>query len=130
MPAQVQPLSIVRGDRFVMDLTLWADQAKTVPFEVDDADEIKAELRLGTGKPIIATFETSLEQPHVVRFILPAEVTETFAVSTKALLWDLQVTWGTAPPLDVRTVAKGKLTVEGDITESDQPVARIAKTHG
>lgn len=119
MPAEVSTLTIVRGDRFVFDLYLWADDAHTIPYPVDTADEIKAELRVGTATPVIATFELTLQMPHVVRFVLPAEVTATFAYGGQVLAWDLQVTWGTVAPLDVRTVAKGKLAVEGDITESD-----------
>lgn len=122
MPAEVPLLTTVRGDRYVFDLTLWADAAQTVPFPVDTADEVKAELRMDTGTAVVATFETSLQEAHVVRFVLPAEVTETLAWGGQPLRWDLQVTWGTAPPLDVRTVAKGRLAVEGDITESDAVV--------
>jgi len=119
MPAEVPTLTVVRGDRFVFDLTLWADAGMTQPYDVDTADEVKSELRLTTGAPVIATFQTSLQSANVVRFVLPAEVTGTFSVGGTAMQWDLQITWGTAAPLDVRTVAKGKLQVEGDITESD-----------
>lgn len=128
MPAEVPTLTVVRGDRYVFDLTLWADAAQTVPYPIDDADEVKAELRTATAAPVVATFQTSLQEPHVVRFVLPAEVTELFAYGGQTLSWDLQVTWGTAPPLDVRTLVKGKLAVEGDITESDAAAIRRARS--
>lgn len=118
MPAEVPLLSTVRGDRFTFDLTLWSDVDKTVPFSVEDADELKAELRLGTGKPVLAMFELTVTDAHVIRFVLPAEVSAQLSYG-KTLLWDLQVTWGTSSPLDVRTLAKGKLLIEGDITDSD-----------
>ena len=112
MPQQLA-LSVYRGDSYHWQFTLFADAAKTQPYDLTGA-EAKAEIRQATGTPVLATMTCTVTQPNIVDVDLAATDSQGLAIASAK--WDLQLTW-TADGR-VKTVVAGAVTVEGDITDS------------
>lgn len=109
--------NVYRGDTFYAELTLWEDAGRTIPWDLVDAT-LMAEVRTGTGKPIMATFVCDLiTDPNVVSLTLTPAVTATLPATGADPFWDLQATWPAATPI-VHTLVRGTIHVEGDITDS------------
>jgi hypothetical protein len=109
MPQRV-PLGVYRGDSHHWVLTLWSDQAATVPIDMAGVSP-KAEIRQ-PGGPVVATLDCAITPPNAI--------TVTLAAADSAALpglvgWDLQLTF---PDGSVRTVAAGPITVTADVTDS------------
>lgn len=109
--------NVYRGDTFYAELTLWEDAGKTIPWDLVGA-ELMAEVRIGTGKPVLATFDCELiTDPNVVSMTLTPASTLLLPPTGADPLWDLQATWPAATPI-VHTLVRGTVHVEGDITDS------------
>lgn len=118
-------VTITRGDTFTMRLTFWADTAKTQPYDLTGA-ALAAELRTATAAPVLATFTTALTAPNIVDLGLSSADAAALPFGTKQLSWDVQATW---PPDTVVTLVKGKATVPGDITGSDDATPGPSSVH-
>lgn len=121
MPQQMA-LGIYRGDSYHWRFTLFADAAKTQPYDLTGATA-KAEIRQATGTPVLASMGCTITEPNIIDVDLAATDSQDLAIA--AAKWDLQVTWTATGK--VKTVVAGAVTVEGDITDSVAVLMSVAE---
>lgn len=120
MPSQLA-LNIYRGDSYNWTFTLFTDAAGNVPYDLAGATA-KAEIRLQSGAPVLATLACTITQPNTIKVHLAA--VDSADLDFAAARWDLQLTWAASG--DVKTVVAGPVTVTPDITDSTVMVTAVA----
>ena len=114
MPTQV-PLKIYCGDDHHWTFHLFLDEANTLPYNFPVGTVAKAEIRVKSGQPVLATLDCDVTPPNVVDADLDSA--QSGQLSGKAS-WDLQLTFPGTPPR-VKTPLGGPVTITADITDSD-----------
>jgi hypothetical protein len=105
-------LDLYRGDSYQWRFVLWADPAKTQPFDVTGST-VKSEIRSAPGGKLVTTLVATVTAPNIIIATLPAVNSGLLTEAGGA--WDLQVTLSTG---EVLTVLKGPVTVTMDVTDS------------
>jgi hypothetical protein len=116
------PLNLYRGDTGHWQFKLWLDSDKTVPVDLTDATA-KAEIRQNTGQTPIYALGCQITG-NVIDVTLDAATSATLPVTQ--LMWDLQLTYSSSGAIN--TIAAGKVTVTGDITDSTAMTTMAAAT--
>jgi hypothetical protein len=119
-------LAIYRGDTHAWQFTLWADLDKTIPVDLTGVT-VKAEIRVATGAPTLATLNLTVTPPNIVLAELDPAQTRPLPTSAR---WDFQLTDDASGR--VTTIIAGPVKVSGDITESDasRGVVPLPRTSG
>jgi hypothetical protein len=105
-------LVIYRGDTGTWEFVLWADAAKTVPFDLSGASA-KAEIRNRPGGVLLATLAVSINLPQTI--VVSLTEAASLALNGGVYAWDLPVTM---PGGGVQTMMAGPVTVTEDVTGS------------
>lgn len=105
------PLFVYRGDSHAWRVRLWADEERTVPFDLTGA-YVAAQIRRSPDAREAVDLACEVELPNVV----VARLSPERAARCPSGRWDMQVTW---PDARVATVVKGPVTVEPDVTRDD-----------
>lgn len=109
-PKQVA-LTHYRGDSFTAEVTVWDDEAKTVPTDFTGVD-LAAQLRATPDdEEVLATFDLSVDG-NVITLMLTPEQT---AALPGSVAWDVQADWD-GDGVNVSTLLAGKLTIAPDVT--------------
>jgi hypothetical protein len=107
----VYDLTMYRGDSYRWRVALWQDTAATIPVDLTGAT-VAAEIRDKTAGTSVVTLGVVVTPPNVIDLEMTPASYE--GCPTKGV-WDLQVTY---PDASVRTVLKGAVAVNGDVTDS------------
>ena len=111
MPPATYDLEIYRGDTHAWEWLL--QDAGGAPWSVSGATG-KAEIRVGSGQPVLAELVVTLVAPNTVKADLDAATSAALTAATAR--WDLQLTY--TSPARVVTVIAGSVKITGDITDS------------
>lgn len=109
MPANY-PLDLYRGDTYYWQFRFWQDAAKTVASDLTGV-AVASQIR-GVNDALLVTLTCVVTLPNIVDVTLPAE--ESKKLSTKAQLWDLELTYADG---SVWTPAAGAVKVSTDATQ-------------
>jgi hypothetical protein len=109
-------LNLYRGDSYSWRFQLWADEAHTVPVNLDGATAA-AEIRDETAGVKVVDLPCTIVLPNAVEFAMTPAMYETCPARG---VWDLQITYSDGW---VRTSVAGSVRVTGDVTDSI-PIAR------
>jgi hypothetical protein len=107
--AAVYPLAVYRGDSAGWRFVLWADPAKTQPFDLTGA-KAAAQIRDRPDSTNIVNLVCTVTLPNTVDVALPPAA----AAVTPSGGWDLQITGADGT---VTTVVAGPVKVTADITQ-------------
>jgi hypothetical protein len=105
-------LDLYRGDSRHWRFHLYTNVDETIPYDLTGVTA-KAEIRLKSGTPVLASMPCVVTLPNIIDMDLTAEVSETLTMATAQ--WDLQLTW---PAGQVTTILAGAVRMTADITDS------------
>ena len=104
-------LHLYRGDTHSIRVTLWADDAHTVPYDLTGA-EVEAEIRDRSAGTVVVVLDVDVTLPNTVEITMTPDMYEDCPPKG---VWDLQVTTGAG---EVLTPLAGVVTVTADVTDS------------
>jgi hypothetical protein len=106
------PLFIYRGDTKAWRWRLWADDQRTVPYDLSGVTGVAAQIRRSPDDLRKTDLACEVELPNVIVMHLHAQA----SASCPSGRWDLQLTW---PDGRVLTAIKGPVYVEPDVTRHE-----------
>ena len=103
------PLTLYSGDSYAWRFTLWQDANRTIPSDLTDATAL-AQIKTAPGGTLLVNMATTIVAPNFVDVVLSAAQSGALPITGGS--WDLQIT----QDADVRTVLKGPVTVQEDVS--------------
>jgi len=104
-------LELYRGDSYHGQLRLWEDEARTMPVDLTGAIG-HAEIREKTAGDFVVILGCEVIEPNIIDLQMTPEMYEGCPSKGR---WDVQITY---PDGNIRTMVRGAVIIEGDITHS------------